>query len=408
MIDVVEEILAFNAGRDPERLAMKYARLRSGPEGFLRGTAHLYNVQLPREGFLYEAPLAWACGDLHLENFGSYKADNRLVHFDINDFDDALRAPATLDLLRLMTSALVSAEALGIARDDASALCRSAIEIYAAALSSRKSLWVERETAKGVVGDLLNALGKRSRAAFLDSRTDLRNKQRSLRLDGEKALPISKSERKRLDAFMEAFAEKQADPRFFRLVDAARRISGNGSLGVARYILLVRGAGGSEGNYLLDLKAAQPSSMASTLVLAQPEWVSEAERVVKVQACMQANMIAMLHAVDFDGRASVLRELQPAQDRVELAQCHRRPKRLRGLIETEAAVLGWAQLRASGHYGAACGDALALFGEATHWRRPLLALAEQCAARVQDSWACYASAYDKGVFRIESGKSPKP
>lgn len=397
MSDVVKEILAFNAGRDPVRLAIKYARMCESPSAFMRGSAHLYNAWLPKAGLLFDAPRVWACGDLHLENFGSYKADNRLVHFDINDFDDALLAPAGMDLLRLLTSALVSAEVLDIAAEDAGKLCREALSGYVAALTGRKPLWVERETAKGVVADLLESLRSRSREDFLDSRTDLAGEHRSLRVDGRKALPVSKSERKMLEALMADFATTQPDPHFFSLIDAARRISGNGSLGVTRYILLVRGKGGPAGNYLLDLKEARPSSLARQCGLPQPAWADEAERVVRVQACMQANSIALLHAVKLDGRAAVLRELQPAQDRVDLQVCRGRPGRLRGLLETEACVLGWAQLRASGHYGSACADELVAFAERSDWQQPLLALAAEAAREIRRNWQDFAKACAAGV-----------
>ena len=90
MANVVKSIVRFNADRDPERLAMKYLKMRASPFVFLRATCHLYYAQLPDAAALRKAPAAWACGDLHLENFGSYKGDNRLVHFDINDFDEGV------------------------------------------------------------------------------------------------------------------------------------------------------------------------------------------------------------------------------------------------------------------------------------------------------------------------------
>ncbi|HAN57343.1 MAG TPA: DUF2252 domain-containing protein, partial [Betaproteobacteria bacterium] len=65
--------------------ALKYRNLRSNPFVFLRGTCHLFYDRLPRDRVLDRAPLTWICGDLHIENFGSYKGDNRLVYFDMND-----------------------------------------------------------------------------------------------------------------------------------------------------------------------------------------------------------------------------------------------------------------------------------------------------------------------------------
>jgi hypothetical protein len=93
---VAVAIHKFNQGRDPERLAMKYAKMRANPFTFLCGTCHLFHLRLPVERVLDDAPKVWVCGDLHLENFGSYKGDNRLAYFDIIDFDEAALAPCTL------------------------------------------------------------------------------------------------------------------------------------------------------------------------------------------------------------------------------------------------------------------------------------------------------------------------
>ena len=100
-MNIVKRILKANQGRGPERLAMKFLALRSGPFPFLRGTCHLFYERLASSGFGASAPPVWRCGDLHRENFGSCKGDNRRVYFDINDFDEAAPAPATWELVRL-------------------------------------------------------------------------------------------------------------------------------------------------------------------------------------------------------------------------------------------------------------------------------------------------------------------
>ena len=80
---VAARILRFNEGRDPERLDMKYEAMRQSPFAFFRGTCHLFWEDWPRDSPLNSAPVTWVCGDLHFENFGTYKGDNRLVYFDI-------------------------------------------------------------------------------------------------------------------------------------------------------------------------------------------------------------------------------------------------------------------------------------------------------------------------------------
>ena len=54
--DEAEVIAAFNAGRDPERLAMKYKAMRRNAFVFLRGTCHLFYAGLPADPLLRDAP----------------------------------------------------------------------------------------------------------------------------------------------------------------------------------------------------------------------------------------------------------------------------------------------------------------------------------------------------------------
>ncbi|MBS0543003.1 MAG: DUF2252 family protein, partial [Proteobacteria bacterium] len=194
---------------------------------------------------------------------------------------------------------------------------------------------------------------------------------------------------------------RQPAPRFFRPLDVARRISGNGSLGVERYIILVEGKGSPDGNDLLDLKAAQPSSLLPHLAARQPQWESEARRVVAVQRRMQAISMAFLQPVHLDGQSCVLRALQPSEDRVDLTGCNRRQKRLADLIGTMGKIVAWAQLRSSGRDGSAIADALIDFGTHPVWRGELIELARQCAAAVNGDWATFCAAYDDGAFRID-------
>ena len=393
---VAARIAAFNAGRDPERLALKYRALADNPFSFLRGTCHLFYDDLPAEGPLNAAPAAWICGDLHLENFGCYKGENRLAYFDLNDFDEAILAPAHWELSRFLVSVLVAAEALQVQPSDATALCEVFLEAYAAALVDGKARWVERATATGMVHDLLRGVKERSRAAFLDSRTDIKGGKRRLRLDGKKALVADEADRDKVTAFMASFAQTQRAPEFFKVLDVARRIAGTGSLGVERYVILVRGRGGADGQFLLDLKHAPGSALAPHVRIPQPIWPSEAERVVSVQRRVQAISPAFLSAVHIGDRSYVLKELLPSQDRLVLERWNGKLRRLEGVMRTMGEVVAWGQLRASGRQGAATADAWIAFGrEARTWRAPLLADAQAYARQVVADWQLFAAEYRK-------------
>jgi uncharacterized protein (DUF2252 family) len=132
--DVISQIRAFNAGREPERLAMKYQKMRVNDFAFLRGTCHLFYNRLTSSVKLKKSPLVWVCGDLHLENFGSYKGSNHQVYFDLNDFDEAALAPASWDLVRMLTSIELGMLDAGIQPTRAAALCRIFVDAYAQAL----------------------------------------------------------------------------------------------------------------------------------------------------------------------------------------------------------------------------------------------------------------------------------
>ncbi len=428
MLGPVPSILAYNAGREPERLALKYRAMRASPFVFLRGTCHLFYTRLPDAPVLRDAPLVWACGDLHLENFGSYRGDNRLVYFDITDFDEAALAPLSWDLARLLTSVLCAAGELGLARTPARAMCRAVIDSYAQALAEGSARWIERDVATGPVKTLLDGLLERRRIDFLDSRTERHTdgngqKQRRLRIDGKRALAASEADRARVARLIERFAKGQADPAFFDVIDVARRIAGTGSLGLERYVVLVAGKGAagkregskreaakrSDSNHLLDLKLALPSSLDTPLrerlKRAQPPWPHAAERCVALERRLQAVPAAMLHPIIARDHSYVLRSLLPSQDRVSLDPKHTDTDELAQALRDMGRLAAWAHLRASGRQGAANADALIAFGQQRKaWTAALLGVAEACTAQVRNDWQAWAAAVaERGAEALAHG-----
>ena len=400
-MNIVEAISSFNAGRDPQRLAMKYAKLRANPSLFLRGTCHLFfQGGLPQEKVLARSPAAWISGDLHFENFGSYKGGNRLVYFDISDFDEAALAPAAWELVRLLASILVGRKALLARRAGAVRLCEAVIDAYAQALRSGKACWVDRDTADGPVHELLAALKERKRTAFLNRRTVRTGRLRSIRCDGDHALEAADEQKLRVTALIDEYARGVDRPEFFRVIDVARRIAGTGSLGVDRSVVLVEGAGSPAGNYLLDLKLAPRSSLDGQLKLKQPRWSSQAHRVVELQQRLQAVPPAFLCPVVAGKTSYVLRELQPSEDRVALGAQGSSPAEVERVLCQMGQLAAWSQLRSSGRQGAAIADELIGFGAAADtWKSDLLKVARRCAERVTRDWETYSAAYDKGALK---------
>jgi len=104
--DPVEILIEQGRSRIQELLPVRYGRMRTDPFAFLRGAAAVMASDLattPTTNIRMQA-----CGDAHLNNFGTYATPDGLPVFDINDFDETLPAPFEWDLKRLATSLVVA------------------------------------------------------------------------------------------------------------------------------------------------------------------------------------------------------------------------------------------------------------------------------------------------------------
>jgi len=165
---LTRQILAQNKGRDPARLRLKLEHLRADPFAFFRGTNPLFLAYMPRAHALFRAPRTLICGDLHLENFGAFKGDNRLCYFDINDFDEGCLAPFTIDIVRFVTGVKVAAPGLGLSTAQCRRLVAAFLDAYGDAIREGKSRWLERSLATGGFRSLLRRAMGRSRCELLD------------------------------------------------------------------------------------------------------------------------------------------------------------------------------------------------------------------------------------------------
>jgi hypothetical protein len=118
----------------PADLKRKHEQMGLTALGFLRATfyrwAQLWPVHCPE---LAGAPRVLAVGDLHIENFGTWRdLEGRLV-WGVNDFDEACEMPYAQDLTRLAASALLSVKE-GILPIGADEVCDAILKGYRGAL----------------------------------------------------------------------------------------------------------------------------------------------------------------------------------------------------------------------------------------------------------------------------------
>src|SRR5580693_2961608 len=90
-------------------LRFKHEQMAAAVFPFFRATFYRWVQVWPEVcADLDRAPHILSVGDLHVENFGTWRdSDGRLV-WGVNDFDEACLYPYTMDLVRLTTSALLA------------------------------------------------------------------------------------------------------------------------------------------------------------------------------------------------------------------------------------------------------------------------------------------------------------
>jgi hypothetical protein len=87
-------------------LQRKHERMAEGPFPFLRATFYRWIQLWPQVcPELVNAPAVLSVGDLHVENFGTWRDGEGRLIWGVNDFDEAWPAPYANDLVRLAVSA---------------------------------------------------------------------------------------------------------------------------------------------------------------------------------------------------------------------------------------------------------------------------------------------------------------
>jgi uncharacterized protein (DUF2252 family) len=125
-------------------LREKHKKMAEGPFPFLRATYWRWaETVLDLCPELAQAPAVLAVGDIHLENFGTWRdADGRLV-WGVNDFDEAADMPYPLDLVRLATSAVLGGPGSATTDD----ICTELLKGYARGLANPRAIVLDRDFA---------------------------------------------------------------------------------------------------------------------------------------------------------------------------------------------------------------------------------------------------------------------
>ncbi len=310
--------------RFPSLLERKDARMMLSPLAFLRGAAPLFYEILASRPDLADGPRGegWLSGDLHLENFGAYRTHplhdkESDVVFGLNDFDDAFVGPFYYDVLRLVTSLLLGAREMRLRGPDAVVVGHSLVDAYVAAAFDDNRL----PDAPLPVTRLLDQVRKRTRLAFLNSRTHVVDKKRTF-VRGPRyqslSLELQKQARKAFARYAKVL-EKSGEARgeHLEIKDLALRIAGTGSLGGLRVAVLVCGHGGKDGGFIFDMKEQGTPSSA---ILVEPPKLSPATRVITAMRACSASPPTLLGETTLGKTSMFVRKLMPQEDKIDFSR----------------------------------------------------------------------------------------
>jgi uncharacterized protein (DUF2252 family) len=337
---------------------------------FFRGSCHLFYEDLSADNSFTNSPVSWITGDLHLENFGSYKGDNRLVYFDLNDFNESILAPLTWELSRIITSIFIAFDSLHIDHKEATKMGSLFLRVYSSILSAGKARYIEEKIAKGIVRDFLKKVTRRTQKELLDGRVSKKGKTLRLHIDDERQLELDIDLKNKLNDFIRDWTENHLPQ--YQPLDIAFRIAGTGSIGVNRYVFLLKHLKKEDKYLLLDMKETTTSCLSKFSPVSQPAWATEAERMFSVQQYMQNNCPALLSTSYFNGKSFIIKELQPSEDKINFKLIKERNRELSQVITDMAILTASGQLRSAGRKGAAVPDELIAFGNSENWQKEIL------------------------------------
>lgn len=305
-----------SAERVPELVPLRYGRMLESPFRFYRGAAAIMADDLG--GLRHSGIATQLCGDAHLLNFRLLATPERRLVFDINDFDESLPGPWEWDVERLAASLAIAGRENGFPRKRRAAIVQAAVHAYREAMRGfagmrNLDVWyaqADTEALRRLLGDQMDRKSRERVSHALDRArtrdnvqafaklTTLVGGERRIAADPPLVVPLTdllpdverEELERRLALLIERYGHSLASERRhllrqFRMVDAARKVVGVGSVGTRCWIVLMLGRD-AEDPLLLQAKEAGPSVLEP--YAGRGAYDNQGQRVVCGQRLMQA------------------------------------------------------------------------------------------------------------------------
>jgi len=413
--DPVALMNAAHQGRIPQLVPLKNARMAETPFTFYRGAAPIMAADLaalPRTGITVQI-----CGDAHVQNLGAFGggSDGHMI-FDINDFDETIRAPWEWDVKRMAASlVLAGREARNSERQCKDAVLqfarnyRESMKIFSAlpVLELARYL-VMREIAVSPVRSVLRKAERATPQDSLRKLTEEKDGKYTFKTLQNPAYGMAQQYRvdnataKKVLAALPGYAQTLLPERrhFFaqyKPVDVGFRIVGTGSIGTRDYVVLMFG-GAIQDPLFLQLKQELPSAYAPYVAKNVPP-KHHGQRVVEGARRMLVQFDIFLGWATIDGVPCLVRQLRDHKAGIEGNDLEGR-----GLLQY-AEVCG--ELLAKGH--ARSGDPcmlLGYLGTGDRFDKALVDFAVDYADQVTRDFEQWLGAIRSGTVKIVRPNPP--
>ena len=308
--------------RVPGLVPIRYGRMLTSPLSFFRGSASLMAGDLagsPNSGIQ-----AQLCGDAHLSNFGLFGSPERQLMFDVNDFDETLPGPWEWDVKRLAASFEILGRELGFSKLERRCVVLGSVRQYrrrmlrSARMSTLEAWYAHLEVDRLLAGvhdaaasgeltkQEAKAAERRVEQAFardhvrvLAKRTDTVDGELRIVANPPLIVPVEEFVQpdsewaqtnevitRLLRSYRKTLMHDHHHPiEEFRVVHAARKVVGVGSVGTRCFILLLLGSDESDPLFL-QVKEAEPSVLERHV--GKSVYHHHGERIVVGQRLMQA------------------------------------------------------------------------------------------------------------------------
>ncbi len=330
------------AGRLQDLIPLRYARMSASAFTFYRGAAAVMANDLgsqPRTGLIVQL-----AGDAHLANFGGFATAERTLIFDLNDFDETLPGPFEWDVKRLVASFEVAGRHLGFTPAQRHVVVAAAAGEYRNAMTefadmSRLDVWYARIQVEDILSRWVGSVdpgriqsfqrtlakGRRKTSARAVSRYTTAGPDGELQVISDPPFvePISElagigevEVRSAVEGILHEYRRSLPDDLKvlldgYRVVDAARKVVGVGSVGTRCWIALLVGRDDPRDDLVLQFKEAGASVLEA--VTAPSAYQNHGQRVVEGQRLMQASSDMLLGWTRVQGVDGVWRDFYVRQ-----------------------------------------------------------------------------------------------